>query len=243
MVSMSPNAALIIIGNEILSGRTQDKNINYIAKGLGSIGVRFAEVRVIADDRQKIIDTINELRNAYDYVFTTGGIGPTHDDITSEAVAGAFEVPLVVHPIALQKLTDYYGEGNLNEGRLKMTQVPEGAGLIDNPISVAPGFVMENVYVMAGIPNVMQAMFDSVKHGLKGGDVVLSKEAVVYMSESKIAPQLTQLQEKYQQVVEVGSYPFVKDNKLGVSVVLRSADEAALEQSHSDLKEMLAQMG
>jgi molybdenum cofactor synthesis domain-containing protein len=237
----TPNAALIVIGNEILSGRTADKNINHTAKILGEIGVRFMEVRVIPDVESTIIETVNEVRAKFDYVFTTGGIGPTHDDITTESIAKAFRVKLVKHPEALKRLSDYY-KGELNEGRTKMAILPEGAGLIDNPISVAPGFYIGNVYVMAGIPNVMQAMMDSIKHSLKGGAIMLSKEMVIYSSESKIATPLRELQNRTPDV-EIGSYPFVKDLRFGTALVLRSTDKQTLENTYNELEGILGEMG
>ncbi|MDA0782334.1 MAG: molybdopterin-binding protein [Rickettsiales bacterium] len=228
MTNNSPTAALLIIGNEILSGRTQDKNLNYIAKGLGEVGIKFMEVRVIPDIHLTIIDTLNEMRAKFDYVFTTGGIGPTHDDITAECIAKAFGVELKVNEEYYKKIYEYY-KGELNEGRIKMVTLPDGAVPIANPISTAPGFYIQNVYVMAGIPNVMQAMFDAVKGTLKHGAVVLSKEIRIYASESKIATPLSKLQDEYDNV-EIGSYPFVEDNKIGVILVFRSSDEAALDE-------------
>ena len=234
MTEKKSNAALIVIGNEILSGRTQDKNINYLAKKLGEIGVRFEEVRIIPDIHQTIIDTVNELRKRFSYVFTTGGIGPTHDDITTECVAKAFSVELARHEESYQKLHDYY-KGELNEGRVKMVMLPEGAEAIANPISTAPGYYIDNVYVMAGIPNVMQAMFDSICANLKGGAILKSKELKVYASESKIASVLTTAQDANPDI-EIGSYPFVENNKIGVSVVLRGADEDELARLYGELE-------
>lgn len=241
MTNNSPTASLLIIGNEILSGRTQDKNLNFLAKGLGEIGVRFMEVRVIPDISATIIDTLNEMRAEFDYLFTTGGIGPTHDDITTAAVAKAFGVELEINDEYYKKIHAYY-KGELNEGRIKMVTLPRGAKPIANPISTAPGFYIENVYVMAGIPNVMQAMFDNVKGTLKNGAIVLSTEIKIYGSESKIAAPMSQLQDKYADV-EIGSYPFVEDNKVGVSIVLRSTDKNSLKNSYDELNNIFKQMG
>ncbi len=241
MKEKQPLAVMVIIGNEVLSGRTEDKNLNFLAKGLGKIGVTLFEVRVIPDVQSLIINTVNELRKKFDYVFTTGGIGPTHDDITTEAIAKAFDVPLLRHEESYKKIEAYY-KGELNEGRIKMVTLPKGAKPINNVISAAPGFYIENVYVMAGIPNVMQAMFDDIKHTLKGGDLIMSKEIVIYASESKMAPTLTNAQNKYQQV-EIGSYPFVHDNKFGVSVVLRSSDSKLLNMSFEHLVDKLKEFG
>ncbi|MCE3231949.1 MAG: molybdenum cofactor biosynthesis protein [Rickettsiaceae bacterium] len=236
MVDTAPKAALIVIGNEILSGRTEDKNINYIAKELGKIGIRFAEVRVIPDITKIIVDTVNEMRSKFDYVFTTGGIGPTHDDITTESVAKAFGVPVVSHPEALGLLEEYYKDrGGLNEGRRKMTLLPQGADLIDNPISTAPGFVLGNVYVMAGIPNIMQAMMDSVKSKLKGGALMISRELKVYLTESTIATPLRELQERNPDL-DIGSYPFVDGVRFGTSLVLRGTNEGLVNKAYEELE-------
>jgi molybdenum cofactor synthesis domain-containing protein len=241
MTNNSPTASLLIIGNEILSGRTQDKNLNFLAKGLGEIGVRFMEVRVIPDIEKTVINTLNELRTNFDYVFTTGGIGPTHDDITTACVAKAFNVELEINDEYYQKIHEYY-KGELNEGRIKMVTLPKGAKPIANPISTAPGFYIENVYVMAGIPNVMQAMFDNIKGTLKNGAIVLSAEIKIYGSESKIATPMSQLQDRCPDV-EIGSYPFVEDNKVGVSIVLRSADKNSLKSAYDELNGIFKQMG
>ncbi len=238
MNNNSPTASLLIIGNEILSGRTQDKNLNYIAKGLGKIGVKFMEVRVVPDVHETIIDTVNQMRENFDYVFTTGGIGPTHDDITAECIAKAFGVGLKINDEFYKKIEEYY-KGDLNEGRIKMVTLPEGAKPISNPISTAPGFYIENVYVMAGIPNVMQAMFDEVKGTLRHGALVLSKEIkIIEVSESIIATPLSNLQDEYDNV-EIGSYPFVEGNKIGVSLVFRSDDEAALDECLAKMNTVL----
>src|SRR5471030_2464152 len=180
-------AALLIIGNEILSGRTQDANLSYIAKGLGGIGVRLREVRVIPDVAATIIATVNEVREKFDYVFTTGGIGPTHDDITSETIAQAFGVKWILHPEAKRLLLTHYKESELNQARLRMAHVQEGAILIDNPVSLAPGFQIGNVFVMAGVPRIMQAMFDGVKTRLRRGAPMLSRTVRCALPEGIIA--------------------------------------------------------
>ena len=181
-------ACLVIIGNEILSGRTQDANLAYLAKGLNSVGIRLREVRVIPDVADTIVATVNELRAGFDYVFTTGGIGPTHDDITSETIARAFGVRWVLDPEAKRRLAAGYKDpSELNEARLRMAHVPEGAVLIDNPVSRAPGFQIGNVFVLAGVPRVMQAMFDGIKHRLKGGAPVLSRSVVCALPEGILA--------------------------------------------------------
>ena len=231
-------AALIIIGNEILSGRTQDKNLSYLANWLNEIGIQLSEVRVIRDEEKVIIDTVNHLRSEYDYVFTTGGIGPTHDDITSLSIARAFGVELEVNDKALSILKEYYRDGELTEARMKMTMIPVGAELVDNPVSKAPGFKMDNVFVMAGIPSIMQGMLEGARRFLKGGDVVKSMSIDVYTPESNVAQALTDLQKKYNDV-EIGSYPFSKDNRFGTTLVMRSSDEKRLQQCDEELKELM----
>ena len=231
-------AALIIIGNEILSGRTQDKNLSYLANWLNEIGIQLSEVRVIRDEEKVIIDTVNHLRSEYNYVFTTGGIGPTHDDITSLSIARAFGVELEVNDKALSILKEYYKDGELTEARMKMTMIPVGAELVDNPVSKAPGFKMDNVFVMAGIPSIMQGMLEGARRFLKGGDVVKSMSIDVYTPESNVAQALTDLQKKYNDV-EIGSYPFSKDNRFGTTLVMRSSDEKRLHQCDEELKELM----
>jgi len=231
-------AALIIIGNEILSGRTQDKNLSYLANWLNEIGIQLSEVRVIRDEEKVIIDTVNHLRSEYNYVFTTGGIGPTHDDITSLSIARAFGVELEVNDKALAILKEYYKDGELTEARMKMTMIPVGAELVDNPVSKAPGFKMDNVFVMAGIPSIMQGMLEGARMFLKGGDVVKSMSIDVFTPESNVAQALTDLQKKYNDV-EIGSYPFSKDNRFGTTLVMRSSDEKRLHQCDEELKELM----
>ena len=231
-------AALIIIGNEILSGRTQDKNLSYLANWLNEIGIQLSEVRVIRDEEKVIIDTVNHLRSEYDYVFTTGGIGPTHDDITSLSIARAFGVELEVNDKALSILKEYYKDGELTEARMKMTMIPVGADLVDNPVSKAPGFKMDNVFVMAGIPSIMQGMLEGARRFLKGGDVVKSMSIDVFTPESNVAQALTDLQKKYNDV-EIGSYPFSKDNRFGTTLVMRSSNEKRLHQCDEELKELM----
>ena len=231
-------AALIIIGNEILSGRTQDKNLSYLANWLNEIGIQLSQVRVIRDEEKVIIDTVNHLRSEYDYVFTTGGIGPTHDDITSLSIARAFGVELEVNDKALSILKEYYKDGELTEARMKMTMIPVGAELVDNPVSKAPGFKMDNVFVMAGIPSIMQGMLEGARRFLKGGDVVKSMSIDVFTPESNVAQALTNLQSKYNDV-EIGSYPFSKDNRFGTTLVMRSSNEKRLHQCDEELKGLM----
>lgn len=235
------SAALIIIGNEILSGRTQDSNTSFLAKQLNGLGIILREVRVIPDDEKVIIDTVNYLRTRFTYIFTTGGIGPTHDDITADAIAKAFAVPLIQHEDAVRRLSSYYEEGALNEARMKMAYVPEGAVLIDNPVSAAPGFILGNVYVMAGVPRIMQAMFEGIKHQLTGGNVIYSRELGVYLPEGTIAKGFAALQHAYTSV-EMGSYPFIHNGRLGTCLVLRSEDTALLEEAFTAVKAFIAEL-
>ena len=234
-------AALIIIGNEILSGRTKDKNLAYLAEWLNEIGIQLYEVRVIRDDEKEIIDCVNLLRKKYDYVFTTGGIGPTHDDITTESIAKAFNVELETNPEALKILQSYYKEGELNEARLKMTLLPKGAELVENPVTKAPGFKMENVFVMAGIPSIMQGMLEGTKTFLKIGNKMTSKSIDVFMPESYVAEELSKIQDNYPEV-EIGSYPFNKEGQFGTSLVMRSANLDTLERCASDVAEMVKKL-
>ena len=235
-------AALIIIGNEILSGRTKDKNLAYLAEWLNEIGIQLYEVRVIRDDEKEIIDCVNLLRKKFDYVFTTGGIGPTHDDITTESIAKAFDVELETNPEALKILQGYYKKGDLNEARLKMTLLPVGAELVENPVTKAPGFKMDNVFVMAGIPSIMQGMLEGARIFLETGSKMSSKSIDVFMPESFVATELSQIQDNYGNV-EIGSYPFNKDGKFGTSLVMRSTDLVALDRCEIEVAEMIKKLG
>jgi len=221
-------ACLLIIGNEILSGRTQDANLAVIAKGLNEVGVRLREVRVIPDVAETIIAAVNETRANFDYVFTTGGIGPTHDDITSECIARAFGVRWTLNEEARRRLAaGYANPADLNEARLRMAHIPEGAALIDNPVSRAPGFRIGNVFVMAGVPRIMQAMFDGIKHDLAGGAPVLSRTVTSGLPEGVLAEGLGELQERYPDF-DIGSYPYYRRGGYGTSLVARGTDAARL---------------
>jgi molybdenum cofactor synthesis domain-containing protein len=235
-------AAIVIIGNEILSGRTQDENLAFLARGLNGVGIRLREARVIPDDAAIIAATVNAMRARFDYVFTTGGIGPTHDDITAEAIAGAFGVPLVVHPEARRLLETHYRPGDLNEARLRMARVPEGAALLLNPISRAPGFRIGNVFVLPGVPSIMQAIFDELKHRLEGGARVLSRNLSCHLGEGTIAADLTLLQARYPDV-EIGSYPYFRRGDFGVTLVLRSTDRARLDEATEALAALIRALG
>ena len=223
-------ACMVVIGNEVLSGRTRDANIQMIGTGLAALGIRLKEARVVADDPQAIISTVNECRRRYDYVFTTGGIGPTHDDITTDCIAQCFGVPVERHPEAVRRLVGHYGDENLNEARLRMANIPQGATLIDNPVSQAPGFCLEYVYVMAGVPRIAKAMFDGIKHSLRGGMPVVSQSVAAYMREGDLAAPLSAIQDEFTDV-ELGSYPFVRSDRLGVSIVGRSTDASRLAEA------------
>jgi molybdenum cofactor synthesis domain-containing protein len=232
-------ACLLIIGNEILSGRTQDANLAFIAKGLNEVGVRLREVRVIPDVAETIIATVNETRAKFDYVFTSGGIGPTHDDITSECVARAFGVRWALNDEARRRLAaGYANPADLNEARLRMAHIPEGAALIDNPVSRAPGFRIGNVFVMAGVPRIMQAMFDGIKHSLVGGAPMLSRTVTSGLPEGVLAKGLEQLQARYPDF-DVGSYPYYRRGGFGTSLVVRGTDAARLAAAVEELFAMI----
>ncbi len=235
-------ACLLIIGNEILSGRTQDKNLAYLASRLNEWGIRLTEARVIPDVADTIVSTLNEVRGNFDYVFTTGGIGPTHDDITSECVARAFGLPHGEHPEARAIMEAYYPPGQLNEARLRMTKTPEGAQLIENPISKAPGFQVENVFVLAGVPAVMQVMVDGLKNRLHGGAPVKSRSVKVALPEGKVAAGLGALQEQYPSV-EIGSYPYHDQTGYGTRLVLRGVDEDVLATVAAQLDALIMALG
>lgn len=235
-------AALIIIGDEILSGRTVDANLNYLAKWLGGIGISLDEVRVIPDVSERIQNTVNECRAAFDYVFTTGGIGPTHDDITAKNVAAAFGVRFLLNEDARKLLEDNMGKGNLTEARLRMAMIPEGASLIKNPVSAAPGFQIENVFVLAGIPVVMQSMLLDVEDRVSGGSKIFSKALHVFEGESHFADLLAEIEEQFDHL-SIGSYPFYKAGSYGATFVLRSAVLNEVEEASKQLKERISGQG
>lgn len=237
-------AALIIIGNEVLSGRTKDANMPFLAEKLNVIGIRLMEARVVRDEEDRIVEAVNTLRAENDYVFTTGGIGPTHDDITSATVAKAFGVPLIRHPEAERLLVDYYNEmgRELTPARMKMADVPEGAELVENPVSRAPGFRIGNVFVFAGVPSIMRAMFESVRGQLKGGRPMLSVTIDCHVGEGSIADRLTEIQELFQDV-EIGSYPFFRDGRIGSSLVMRSVDGARVDAAAEAVRQAVRDLG
>jgi molybdenum cofactor synthesis domain-containing protein len=235
-------ACLVIIGNEILSGRTQDLNLKYLAERLNALGIRLAEARVIPDVADRIVETVNEVRARYDYVFTTGGIGPTHDDITSECIARAFGVPLIRNSEAVALMEAHYEPGMLNEARLRMANTPEGAMLLRNPVSAAPGYRIGNVIVMAGVPKIMQAMFEGIAHDLVGGEPMLSRTVVAHLPEGAVAAALGALQERFPEL-EIGSYPFFKQGRFGTSLVLRGTEEDPLTAGVAELKVIVRSLG
>lgn len=238
MIDRKHTAALLIIGNEILSGRTKDKNMGWLGEQLSARGIPLREVRVVPDIEDEIITAIHALKDKYTYVFTTGGIGPTHDDITAECMAKAFNTELWEDPEARKRLEAHYeGSGNeLNEARLKMAKVPKGASLIDNPVSAAPGFQIENVFVMAGVPRIMQAMFDNVAASLTGGAAMQSIEVQCNLGEGDLAAPLGEIQKKYP-AVDIGSYPSYKGGRFSVSVVVRHTDMQLLETVAEEITE------
>jgi molybdenum cofactor synthesis domain-containing protein len=235
-------ASVLIIGNEILSGRTKDINLNWLACELTAIGIRLREARVISDIEDEIVAAVNQCRDRYDYVFTTGGIGPTHDDITSPSIARAFGVPWVRHPDAVKILEAQYEPGQLNEARLRMATMPKGAELIDNPVSSAPGFRIGNVFVLAGVPSIMRAMFDGARGSLKGGAPVLSVTVSTYLGEGTIAKPLGALQAEFEDL-DLGSYPFFRAGRFGTSLVVRGTDRARLETVAERLRTVIRSLG
>ena len=235
-------AAIIIIGDEILSGRTQDQNTGYIASHLSTSGITLCEVRIIADIQSHIIETVNTLRTQVDYVFTTGGIGPTHDDITADSIAKAFDVPIDIDERALVMMRERYKEKDLSGERLRMARIPAGASLIDNPISHTPGFVLENVIVMAGIPDIMQVMLDSVIPNLRTGLPFMTLTIRVIAPESLIANTLREVQDHFDDLT-LGSYPYIEDNVLGAHLVLRSVSQTSLSSARDILLENLRHEG
>jgi len=228
------NAAILIIGNEILSGRTQDTNTSTLATWLNSLGVKVGEVRVIPDVEKTIINSVNLLRKQYNYVFTSGGIGPTHDDITSESISKAFNVPYEKHEEGFKILEAYYKAGEFNDGRQKMIWMPKGANLILNPTSGAPGFYLDNVFVLPGVPSILKSMLGGIKNKIIGGNPIISQTISLRTFESHIAESLTAVQNKYDNV-EIGSYPFFQAGKLGVSIVIRSDNQDLINKCSYDV--------
>ncbi|WP_337997823.1 competence/damage-inducible protein A [Oleispirillum naphthae] len=241
MPETNPTACVIIIGNEILSGRIKDENLPYLAAALAARGIPVKEARVIPDVEADIVAAVNAVRSRYTYVFTTGGIGPTHDDITAASVAAAFGVPCSRHPEAEKILTAYYG-AEANAARMRMADTPQGASLIPNPVSAAPGFRIGNVHVLAGVPRIMQAMFDGIAHTLDGGAPVLSRAVSATAREGDIAETLSAIQESFP-TVDLGSYPFGLGDRIGTCVVGRSTDRSQLDAAIDAVAEMFRNAG
>lgn len=232
--SPNPTAAVLIIGNEILTGKTQDVNLNAIALRLLPLGIRLAEARVVADEEPDIIAAVNALRAAYDYVFTTGGIGPTHDDITAASVAKAFGRAVVENAEARARLLGYYGAEKLTPARLRMALMPQGSVLINNPVSAAPGFQVENVFVLAGVPDIMRAMFEDCVARLQAGPAYQSRTINGLVAESLIAEQLGMIAQRYADC-SIGSYPWFRLGQYGLSLVVRGTDGARLDAAAADI--------
>ncbi|MBL8645274.1 MAG: competence/damage-inducible protein A [Rhodospirillaceae bacterium] len=241
--SSNPTACVLIIGDEVLSGRTQDANLKFLAERLGQLGIPLGEARVIPDIEAKIVEALNACRKEYTYVFTTGGIGPTHDDITTACVAKAFGRKVIRHPEVEKKLRAYYGE-RTNEARLRMAEVPDGDGvsLIENLISVAPGYRIDNVFVLAGVPSVARAMFEAVAPTLRGGPPVYSQSIDAHVREGDIAAGLAEIQAQHTNVA-VGSYPFMRLDKLGTSIVARSTDRAGIAAVIGKVEKLMRGLG
>ena len=236
-------AALVVIGDEILSGRTQDRNVAQVAAWLNEQGIRLAEVRIVPDDEQRIAEAVNALRSSHDYLFTTGGIGPTHDDITVDSIASALGVPVVVHPEARRILEDYYrGRGGLTEGRLRMARVPEGAELIPNPASGAPGVRIGNIYLLAGVPHIAASMLEALGGTLEGGRPMVSVTIGAFAAESDVADLLREAEGRHPGVT-VGSYPFLEQGRYGANFVIRSEDFDSARRCADDLGRRLQEAG
>jgi len=237
-------AALVVIGDEILSGRTQDKNVSQVAVWLNQHGIRLAEVRIVPDDIERIAEAVNERRVVHDYLFTTGGIGPTHDDITVDAMAHAFGVPVVIHPEARGILENYYRDrpGGLTEARLRMARVPEGAELLPNPSSGAPGVKMDNVYIMAGVPGITASMLEGLTGKLEGGKPIVSVTVGARAPESDVADMLRETEEANPGVA-IGSYPFFREGRYGSNFVIRSEDGELARRTGEELSSKLREAG
>ena len=233
----NPTAAMLVIGDEILSGRTRDANMHHLAGVLTERGIDLQEVRVVADDPDAIVAAVQALSGAYTHVFTSGGIGPTHDDITADNVARAFDTPISVRDDARALLEAHYEKSGqeLNEARLRMARIPDGAALIDNPVSTAPGFTIENVHVLAGVPAIFQVMLQSLLPKLTGGAPVMSRSVEIFRPEGDIAGPLGELANAYPEL-SMGSYPFIRDGRFGANIVMRGSDEGRLSEAMSKLE-------
>ena len=232
------NAAIIIIGNEILSGRTQDINVMNLSKWLNELGVKVEEVRIVPDNETAIIHTVNFLRKRFHYIFTTGGIGPTHNDITAKTIAKAFKLKYGKHKDAYKILEDYYGSKNFSDGRKKMAMMPTKASLILNPSSGAPGFIVDNVYCLPGVPSILKSMLGGLNNKIKGGKKIISRTISAQTVESEIAKSLEKVQNKFKKI-DIGSYPFFRLGKIGVSIVIRSYDKKKIDVCYKEIVSFL----
>ena len=237
----SVTAAMIVIGDEILSGRTKDQNVGFVADYLTGLGIDLMEVRIVADEQDAIVEAVNAMRARYTYVFTSGGIGPTHDDITAEAVSAAFGVPCTHHPIAMKDMAEYYAARDMEftESRKRMARTPEGAELIENKVSRAPGIRMENVHIMAGVPKIMQAMMDAIAPTLKGGAKMLSKTVDCPYGEGTVGGPLGDIQQAHPDTM-IGSYPRYENGNYSTQLVVRGRDEEKVDAAVRDVEEMVA---
>ncbi len=234
------SSSILVIGNEILSGRTKDQNVSYLASWLNTnLGIKINEVRIIPDDEKKIINNVLNLSKNYNYVFTTGGIGPTHDDITAKSISKAFKKKYTFNNEAYKILNEYYGKKEFDDSRKKMAKMPEGSKLIYNPSSAAPGFIIKNVICLPGVPLILQSMLHNLKKYLKRGSKIFSLTISTQTVESQIAKSLEKIQNKYKKFVEIGSYPFFRLGKIGVSIVLRSEKKIKLQSCHKEIIKIL----
>lgn len=233
---------MAIIGNEILSGRTRDANLEFIGAQLATAGIRLVEARIVRDDKAAIVAAVNQLREVYDYVMTTGGIGPTHDDITTRCIAAAFGVAVERNAAAERMLRDYYGDAELSEARLKMADIPAGARLIENPVSGAPGYQLENVFVLPGVPRILRAMFASIVGAMESGTAIATRAITAFLPESVIAPGLAKIQTDYA-ATEIGSYPFSLEGRHGTTLVVRGTDSQTLAAAVEAIVELCHGLG
>jgi molybdenum cofactor synthesis domain-containing protein len=242
-MSENPTACLLVIGNEVLSGRTQDANLKYVATRLGELGIALREARVIPDVPEVIVTTVNEVRARFDHVFTTGGIGPTHDDITSECISAAFGVPWEIHAEAFAKMNAAYKPGDFNAARQRMATMPRGASLIETTASIAPGFSIGNVHVMAGVPRIMQAQFEAVAATLRGGlPIIMRAVHAKGVLEGALAAELSAIQGRYA-ALDIGSYPYYREGGGGVAIVAKGTDVLAAEAAIRDVTELMTRLG
>ena len=235
----NPSAAILVIGDEILSGRTRDSNLHYLSCELTKIGIDLQEARLVQDKAAEIVDAVKWLSSKYDYLFTSGGIGPTHDDITAKSISKAFKVKYEYHQEAYAILEKYYGKKKFNDGRKKMAKMPRGARLIYNPSSAAPGFITKNVLSLPGVPSILNSMIENCKRYLVKGLKIYSKTINIFTVESNISKQLSLIQKKYKKFVDIGSYPFFRLGKIGVAIVIRSTSLKKIKNVHIDIMKII----